>query len=152
MNLGNRAAPLFSTSDAGPTLLKPRYYENKKRVFSSAIEDWWIHIDEWDFARPAPRASEVLYALYRQIWLAVNHDFQFQNELDHFSIIHGPFRMRFDCEQGPIEWPQVAFIADLLASAAAMGWQGLYQLRFRHLHSPVVIIVSLTVLWYGGGG
>ncbi len=154
-DLAKKAAPLLSTSDPGEpglTLLSSRNHDNNKRVFSSAVEDWWIHIDEWDFARPVPRASEALYALYRQVWSSVNHDFQFRDELDHFTITHGPLRMRFDCEQGPIEWPQVAFIADLLARAAAMGWQGLYQLRFRHLRSPVIISVSLTVLSYGSGG
>lgn len=152
MYLTERPAQPLSTSDTGLTLPKPRIQENKKRVFSSAIEDWRIHIDEWDFARPFPRASDFLYFLYREVWRTVNYDLQFRNELDHFSILHGPFRMRFDCEQGPIEWSQVAFIAYLLANAAAMGWEGLYQLRFQHLRSPVIISVSLTVLWFGGGG
>lgn len=149
MNLIRRAAPPLSSSGAGLILLKPRNQDNNKRVFSSAIEDWWIHIDEWDLAHPSARASAALYTLYREIWSAVNHDFQFRDELDHFTITHGPFRMRFDCEQGPIEWPDVAFIADVLASAAAMGWEGLYQLRFRHLRSPVIIsIVNGALVWW----
>ncbi len=41
-NLAKRAAPLCSTSDAGLTLLRPLIQENNKRVFSSAIEDWWV--------------------------------------------------------------------------------------------------------------
>lgn len=138
----------FST--AGTTSFRPSTHL-RKRAFIS-FEDWFIHIDEWDFVHPVPRAAEMLAMWYERTYRLINTDFQFRDEMQHFVIENGPFRMRFDCEQGTIEWLDVAFILDLLAGASQMGWEGLYQLRFRHARSAAVIKVSLSMLWYGGGG
>ena len=149
----NRATTPSSVLVNEPVALKAQS-RRKKRFFSSFLEDqgWTMHIDEWDFAYPVPRASEVLQVWYETVYHMVNTNFQFLDELQHFVIQYGPLRMRFDCDQAPIEWPMVALITDLLSSAASLGWEGLYQIRFRHLRSHVTIVVGLSVLWYSSGG
>lgn len=43
-------------------------------------------------------------------------------------------------------------LTDMIASAAAQGWQGTYRLTLRHRAQGFVISAALTVIWYGAGG
>ena len=117
---------------------------------TSPRENFWVRVDHWNSVNPAPQALAFLETLHETIYSLINQDYQFRDEQNRFSIGYGPFQMRFDCEQGPIEWSTVAAIVDYFHVAAARGHLGLYRVQFLQISGPAIISVSLGLFLAAG--
>ena len=72
--------------------------------------------------------------------------------LHSFSVRHGLFEMRFNCDESPIPWQAVSFVARLLADEAEIGWAGLYQIRLYNAADRIALRVGLRLIFPGDGG
>lgn len=124
----------------------------QKRFWADMGGGWTIEVNDWGFLWPIEHAAEQIGDLHATIWRNINQEYQFLDERQHLLFRSGFFQLRFDCEQAPMEWPTIAMLVDMIASAAVQGWQGTYRLTLRHRAQGIAISAALSVMWYGAGG
>ena len=116
------------------------------------LNDWILSWDTWAFPFPIANAARTLERFYDAIDESVITEWNFRMPLHSFSVRHGLFEMRFDCDESPIPWQMVSFVARLLADEATVGWAGLYQIRLYNTIDRVALRVALRLIAPGDGG
>ena len=131
------------TSEHTPLPVLPRWLE---------LNDWTLSWDTWAFPFPITNAASTLERFYDAITASVIAEWQFMEPLQSFSVRGGLFEMRFDCDESPIPWRVVSFVAGLLADEAEIGWAGLYQIRLYNAADRIALRVALRLIAPGDGG
>ena len=116
------------------------------------LNDWTLSWDTWAFPFPITDAAANLERFYDAIAASVIAEWHFMQPLHSFSVRHGLFEMRFDCDESPIPWRVVSFVVGLLADEAEIGWAGLYQIRLYNAADRVALRVALRLIAPGDGG
>ena len=122
------------------------------RVLVQRTNEWILSWDTWDFPFPISNAPRTLEHLYDAVSESVLKEWRFLDPLHSFSVRRGRFELRFDCEESPIAWQMVSFVAGLMADEAEIGWAGMYQIRLYNPVSRVMLRVALKLLAPGDGG
>ena len=143
-------ATFLSAVSAPSTYSHPHSLQKRFRADIGA--GWQLEVEDWDLLWPIEYATEIIEDFHSTILTMVNRELHFLQEQHQLTFRYGALQLRLDCEQAPIEWFNVAIIAEAIAEAAMRGWQGTYRLTLRHRARGVAIIAVLSVLWYGDGG
>ena len=116
------------------------------------LNDWALSWDTWAFHFPITNAAGTLERLYDAITESVLTQWRFREPLHSFSVRLGQFEMRFDCDESPIPWQAVSFVARLLADETEIGWAGLYRIRLYTAADRIARRVALRLVSPGDGG
>ena len=116
------------------------------------LNDWTLSWDTWAFPFPITNAASTLERFYDAITESVITEWHSMEPLHSFSVRHGLFEMRFNCDESPIPWQAVSFVARLLADEAEIGWAGLYQIRLYNAADRIALRVALRLIFPGDGG
>lgn len=122
------------------------------RVLVQRTSEWVLSWDTWNFPFPITNAARTLEHFYDAVSESVLKEWRFLDPLHSFSVRRGRFELRFDCEESPIAWQMVSFVAGLMADEAENGWAGMYQIRLYNPVSRVMLRVALKLLVPGDGG
>ena len=116
------------------------------------LNDWILTWDTWAFPFPITNAASTLERFYDAVAESVITEWHVLEPLHSFRVRLGLFEMRFDCDESPIPWPVILFVARLLADEAQIGWAGLYQIRLYNAADRLALRVALRMIIPGDGG